>query len=68
MADLSRWTPNMDFNRDGDYVEYDEAIDIINALENKISELESDIDDLEDQIDNLKSDINELELELTDRR
>jgi len=60
MADLSRYNPSMDVNYNGDWVDYDEAIDIITELESEIEKLENNIIGLEDVIDNLKSDIDEL--------
>uniref|UniRef100_A0A6H1ZR11 Putative TPR/MLP1/MLP2-like protein n=1 Tax=viral metagenome TaxID=1070528 RepID=A0A6H1ZR11_9ZZZZ len=71
MADLSRYNPSMDVNYNGDWVDYDEAIDIITELESEIEKLknnivvlELEIEKLEDQVDNLKSDIGELEDQL----
>lgn len=57
MADLSRYSTGMHKTDTGNWVDYDEAMNVIGSLEKELEELE-------DQIDNLKSDIGELEDQL----
>ena len=66
MTDLGRYQQNMEPNDKGDWVDYEEAMDIIKGLEYDIDDLKDNIDALEKEKDYLESEIKQLEDQICD--